>query len=196
MTTIPARLAKSVKLATTPEEARIRVIDAYRHWYRSAPEICALYALNVSPSTIRLKIREDFEKVRNVSDLKVINVLLHKNWVEYQETMNCWKQEVSASERCEEEPRCGMALTLAPPHALVQAARGACQAPDVHGEVSGLSADTEPRSGRTGVDRGGRWIARCRVGAIRRRVDASEGVRDSCIPSWVRSSPCYDVRAA
>lgn len=93
--TIPARLAQPVKIAKTHAEARIRVINAYRHWYRSAPEICALYALNVSPSTIRLKVREDFERLRNVTDLKVINALLHKNWVEYQETMNCWKQEVS-----------------------------------------------------------------------------------------------------
>lgn len=95
MTTIPARLAKSVKIATTLEEARIRSIDAYRAWYRSAPEICALYALNVSPSAVRLKIRQDFEKNRHIKDVKVINVLLHKNQQEYQETMNAWKQEVS-----------------------------------------------------------------------------------------------------
>ncbi|CAK9787143.1 NADH dehydrogenase, alpha subcomplex, subunit 6 [Cutaneotrichosporon oleaginosum] len=91
--TIPSRLAQAVKIARTHDEARTRVLSAYRHWYRSAPEICALYALNVSPSAIRLKIREDFEKARSVQDLKVINMLLHKNWVEYQETMNCWKQE-------------------------------------------------------------------------------------------------------
>lgn len=133
MTTIPARLAQSVKIATTHEEARIRVINAYRHWYRSAPEICALYALNVSPSAIRLKIREDFEKVRNVSDLKVINLLLHKNWVEYQETMNCWKQEVSCLSEAMTVLR-GIEvggrgkgdeaekLTPAAPYALVQAA--------------------------------------------------------------------------
>lgn len=100
MTTIPARLAKTVKLATTMEEARIRSIDAYRHWYRSAPEICSLYALNVSPSSIRLKIRQDFERNRSIKDLAVINVLLHKNHIEYQETMNCWKQEVRARTSC------------------------------------------------------------------------------------------------
>lgn len=94
MSTFPARLAKPVVIAKTMEEARRRSIDAYRHWYRSAPEICALYALNVSPSAIRLKIRQDFEKNRAIKDLGVINVLLHKNQIEYQETMNCWKQEV------------------------------------------------------------------------------------------------------
>lgn len=94
MTTIPSRLAKSVHIAKSMEEARRLTIDAYRAWYRSAPEICALYALNVSPSAIRLKIRQDFEKHRDIQDINVINLLLHKNQQEYQETMNCWKQEV------------------------------------------------------------------------------------------------------
>ncbi|RSH84422.1 uncharacterized protein EHS24_005943 [Apiotrichum porosum] len=93
MTTIPSRLAKSVHIAKSMEEARRLTIDAYRAWYRSAPEICALYALNVSPSAIRLKIRQDFEKHRDIQDINVINLLLHKNQQEYQETMNCWKQE-------------------------------------------------------------------------------------------------------
>lgn len=94
--TIPARLARTVQAATTHAEARTRVLHAYRAWYRSAPEICALYALNVSPSAIRLKIRQDFERNRKIDDINIINVLLHKNQQEYQETMNCWKQEVSA----------------------------------------------------------------------------------------------------
>lgn len=96
--TIPARLARSVQVAANHEEARTRVIRAYRQWYRSAPEICALYALNVSPSAVRLKIRQDFERNRKIDDLNIINVLLHKNQQEYQETMNCWKQEVSVDE--------------------------------------------------------------------------------------------------
>lgn len=93
--TIPARLARTVQASTSHAEARTRVIRAYRAWYRSAPEICALYALNVSPSAVRLKIRQDFERNRKIDDLNIINVLLHKNQQEYQETMNCWKQEVS-----------------------------------------------------------------------------------------------------
>lgn len=44
---------------------------------------------------IRLKIRQDFEKNRDITDLGIIDMLLHKNQQEYQETMNCWKQEVS-----------------------------------------------------------------------------------------------------
>lgn len=44
---------------------------------------------------VRLKIRQDFEKNRSITDLGVIDMLLHKNQQEFQETMNCWKQEVS-----------------------------------------------------------------------------------------------------
>jgi hypothetical protein len=62
--------------------------------HKQAPEIVALYALNVSPSSIRIKIRQDFERNRNIQDLQIIDMLLHKNQQEYQETMNCWKQEV------------------------------------------------------------------------------------------------------
>jgi hypothetical protein len=45
---------------------------------------------------IRAKKRNDFEKHREIRDLNVIDLLLFKSHQEYQETMNCWKQEVSA----------------------------------------------------------------------------------------------------
>ena len=60
-----------------------------------APEIVSLYSLSIPPSMIRLKIRQDFERNRHINDLGIIDMLLHKNQQEYQETMNCWKQEVS-----------------------------------------------------------------------------------------------------
>lgn len=78
---------------------------------------------------IRLKIRQDFERNRNITDLGIIDMLLHKNQQEYQETMNCWKQEVShavafavnlARARNDPlEPR-SRADSAATPHALVQ----------------------------------------------------------------------------
>ncbi len=46
---------------------------------------------------IRAKKRADFEKHRHISDLSVIDLLLFKSRQDYQETMNCWKQEVSVS---------------------------------------------------------------------------------------------------
>ena len=57
-----------------------------------APEVVNLYALNVSPYTVRNAIRRRFEANRYVTDKKAVDVLLMKGWQEYQETMNVWKQ--------------------------------------------------------------------------------------------------------
>lgn len=43
---------------------------------------------------IRAKKRADFEKHREIKDLNVIDLLVFKSRQDYQETMNCWKQEV------------------------------------------------------------------------------------------------------
>ena len=57
-----------------------------------APEICALYALDVPPSTLRAKFRTQFEKNKAIKDVAVLDVMLLKAQQEYQETMNGWKQ--------------------------------------------------------------------------------------------------------
>jgi len=92
MTTIPARLARVTRTSSSPAEARQRVLAVYRDWYRSAPEICTLYALNVSPAYFRHCIRQRFERNRHITDVRVIDILLSKSRMEYQETVNCWKQ--------------------------------------------------------------------------------------------------------
>ncbi|KAG5653937.1 hypothetical protein H0H81_009294 [Sphagnurus paluster] len=92
MTTIPARLAQATRASAGPSDARRRTLQLYRDWYRSAPEIVDLYALNVSPAFIRASIRTRFEKNRYVTDPRAVDVLLLKSRQEYQETMNCWKQ--------------------------------------------------------------------------------------------------------
>lgn len=92
LVTIPARLAQAARVSSSRQEARSRSLALYRDFYRSAPEICALYALDVPPSTLRAKFREKFEAARGIEDLAVIDVMLHKGRVEYQETMNAWKQ--------------------------------------------------------------------------------------------------------
>ncbi|KAH6912079.1 NADH dehydrogenase 1 alpha subcomplex subunit 6 [Coprinopsis sp. MPI-PUGE-AT-0042] len=92
MSTIPARLARATRTSSSPQEARQRVLSLYRDWYRSAPEICALYAISESPAYIRHAIRQKFEKNRYVSDPRAIDVLLLKSRQDYQETMNCWNQ--------------------------------------------------------------------------------------------------------
>jgi len=92
MTTIPARLARVTRTSSSPAEASQRVLSLYRDWYRSAPEICSLYALNVSPAYFRHCIRQRFERNRHITDVRVIDILISKDRMEYQETVNCWKQ--------------------------------------------------------------------------------------------------------
>ncbi|KAJ7079999.1 NdufA6 NADH-ubiquinone oxidoreductase 14.8 kDa subunit [Mycena belliarum] len=89
---IPARLAQVTRPSTNALDARTRVIQLYRDWYRAAPEVVDQYALDVSPTQLRHAIRLRFEANRAVTDLRVIDVLLLKSRQEYQETLNMWKQ--------------------------------------------------------------------------------------------------------
>ncbi|KAN0065396.1 ndufa6 NADH-ubiquinone oxidoreductase subunit [Thecaphora frezii] len=92
MTTIPARLARTTQISRSLDEARKRSAALYRAYYRGAPEICALYSLDVPPPVLRAKIRTLFEKNRHIKDVAVLDVLLLKAQQDYQETMNVWKQ--------------------------------------------------------------------------------------------------------
>lgn len=56
------------------------------------PEIMKIHEINMPTSAIRAKIREQFEQHRYVEDLQVRDILLAKGQMEYQETMNVWKQ--------------------------------------------------------------------------------------------------------
>ena len=68
------------------------MFNRYPYILPQAPEIVSLYALNVSPAYIRHCVRQHFEQNRYVSDTRVVDVLIQKGRIEYQETMNCWKQ--------------------------------------------------------------------------------------------------------
>ncbi|KAF8605738.1 NdufA6 NADH-ubiquinone oxidoreductase 14.8 kDa subunit [Ceratobasidium sp. AG-I] len=93
MTTIPSRLARVAQTSPSLSDARRRSIKLYRDWYRAAPEIVSIYGLNIPPALIRARVREKFEQQRYVTDPAVLDILLHKGQLEYQETLNCWKQE-------------------------------------------------------------------------------------------------------
>ncbi|KAF8515703.1 NdufA6 NADH-ubiquinone oxidoreductase 14.8 kDa subunit [Hysterangium stoloniferum] len=93
MTTIPSRLARITRSSSSPTESRTRVISLYRDWYRAAPFIVSIYGLSVSPALIRRRLREEVERNRYIGDVRVIDRLIAKWQLEYQETMNVWKQE-------------------------------------------------------------------------------------------------------
>merc|ERR1712130_186413 len=92
MTTIPARLAKVSQVSNSLAHAQSRARSLYRSFYRAAPEICALYPLDVPPALLRAKFRTMFECNRHITDVAVLDVMLLKGYQEFQETMNCWKQ--------------------------------------------------------------------------------------------------------
>ncbi|KAI8967928.1 hypothetical protein BDF20DRAFT_897907 [Mycotypha africana] len=87
-----ANLAVTTASAASPEVARMRALALYRKWQKSVPDIMKLHELNIPTSSIRAKIREEFEKNRDVEKLEVRDILYAKGEMEYQEVMNVWKQ--------------------------------------------------------------------------------------------------------
>lgn len=50
-----------------------------------------VYALDIPPSAIRAKVRQQFDANKGVHDLQAVDVLLARGHMEYQEMMNVWK---------------------------------------------------------------------------------------------------------
>ncbi|KAL2052547.1 hypothetical protein ABVK25_007107 [Lepraria finkii] len=88
----PTYLAQRTRTSLNWQDARRRVIYAYRQWLRSAPEIQQMYSLNMPVSKIRTKVRQEFERHRYVNKLPVVDMLIMQNDAEFQETLNYWKQ--------------------------------------------------------------------------------------------------------
>ncbi|KAG4306300.1 hypothetical protein PORY_000288 [Pneumocystis oryctolagi] len=85
-------LAIRTSASRTLEEARQRVLRQYRAWQRAAPIIVQMYQLDVPVSTVRSALRNAYEKHRNVTYLKALDILIFQGHAEYQETLNFWKQ--------------------------------------------------------------------------------------------------------
>ena len=92
---------------------------------KQAPEVQTMYSLNLPVSTLRTKIRQEFERHRYVNQLRTVDVLLFSSHQEFQvrtlckttgmniglifgqETLNYWKQtsHVLKYFRAEEDPK-------------------------------------------------------------------------------------------
>ncbi|KAF2750313.1 NADH dehydrogenase, alpha subcomplex, subunit 6 [Sporormia fimetaria CBS 119925] len=107
MTINPTYLAQRTRSSTSWNDAKRRVLHSYRHWLRAAPEIQSMYTINLPVSTLRTKIRQEFERHRYVNQLKTVDVLLFHSHQEFQETLNFWKQlsHVLKYFRAEEDPK-------------------------------------------------------------------------------------------
>ncbi|CCG81485.1 putative NADH-ubiquinone oxidoreductase B14 subunit [Taphrina deformans PYCC 5710] len=91
--TNPTFLAMKTVSSANHAAARKRALKMYRDYQRCVPDMVNLYEMELPVSTVRSKIRQEFERNRYVSDLPTIDVLLFKGQIEYQETVNFWKQQ-------------------------------------------------------------------------------------------------------
>ncbi|KAI0024653.1 NADH dehydrogenase, alpha subcomplex, subunit 6 [Xylariomycetidae sp. FL0641] len=92
MAVAATQFAKTTRTSPNWGVAKQRVLAAYREWIRAAPEIQTMYQVPFPVSTIRTRMRQEFERHRFVNKIPVVDVLLMQNNAEYQEMMNFWKQ--------------------------------------------------------------------------------------------------------
>ncbi|KAL5287087.1 NDUFA6 family protein [Megaselia abdita] len=80
-------------LSVDKDEARKRVINLYKTWYRQIPYVVMDYDIPMSVEQCRDKLREEFLKNKDVSDIRVIDMLVVKGQMELKETVEIWKQK-------------------------------------------------------------------------------------------------------
>ncbi|KAJ3188062.1 putative ATP-dependent RNA helicase ddx47, partial [Irineochytrium annulatum] len=88
----PAVASVVTHSSPSAQAARLRALHLYRDWIRAAPDIVRKYYLEVTTEQIRARVRQEFERNRHVRELGLVDILLFKGRLEYEETMNSWKQ--------------------------------------------------------------------------------------------------------
>ncbi|XP_054158142.1 NADH dehydrogenase [ubiquinone] 1 alpha subcomplex subunit 6-like [Oppia nitens] len=89
-----SQVGKQVKpiLSLDKDDARQRVLNLYKAWYRQVPYIKLDLELPVTERQLRDKVREMFINNKDVTDIRVIDMLVIKGQMELNETINRFKQ--------------------------------------------------------------------------------------------------------
>ncbi|XP_038639712.1 NADH dehydrogenase [ubiquinone] 1 alpha subcomplex subunit 6-like [Scyliorhinus canicula] len=92
-----ARVMGTVKvvkplLSRNQSEAKRRVRELYRAWYREVPNTIQKFLLDISVKQGRDKVREMFMKNAHVTDPRIIDMLVIKGKMDLEETIQVWKQ--------------------------------------------------------------------------------------------------------
>ncbi|XP_026327095.1 NADH dehydrogenase [ubiquinone] 1 alpha subcomplex subunit 6-like [Hyposmocoma kahamanoa] len=74
-------------------EAHTRVLGLYRAFYRIIPFIQEYYYMPKSEKDIKTMIRSYFYANSHVEDVRVIDLLILKGWIEYTEVDQTWQQK-------------------------------------------------------------------------------------------------------
>ncbi|CAN7948504.1 unnamed protein product, partial [Ixodes pacificus] len=95
--------ARTVKplLSLDQGEARRRVLNLYKAWYRQMPSIVKMYDIPVTAEQGRTKLRQEFLRNKHVRDIRSIDLLLFCCWIpsplqgqmELVETLKIFKQK-------------------------------------------------------------------------------------------------------
>ncbi|XP_003386735.1 PREDICTED: NADH dehydrogenase [ubiquinone] 1 alpha subcomplex subunit 6-like [Amphimedon queenslandica] len=80
-------------LSSSFPEAKRRVFNLYRAWYREVPRTIETYCLDISAKQGRNKLREQFTKNSYIRDPRIMDLLVIKGTMELEETVNMWKQK-------------------------------------------------------------------------------------------------------
>ncbi|CAH8560149.1 unnamed protein product [Heterobilharzia americana] len=83
-------------LSRNHAEARRRAINLYRAWYRQLPYIPKEYidsCVCVTVPIMQARLREEFNKNKNITDLRIIDLLVHKWQNELIEVAHIWKSD-------------------------------------------------------------------------------------------------------
>ncbi|XP_050533754.1 NADH dehydrogenase [ubiquinone] 1 alpha subcomplex subunit 6 [Daktulosphaira vitifoliae] len=87
--------SKSVKplLSSNKSEAKKRVLNLYKAYYRQIPLMLFDHNIPVTKEECQKKLKEEFLKNKHVTDVRVIDMLVIKGQMLLQEIVTKWAQE-------------------------------------------------------------------------------------------------------